>query len=161
MSFSYIYFLQWHHTYNWIWIGYTVKSNGYNLGVVKSVLSTKSNQIGILASLCSTCHSDDSNCSNCVILIWQGLCVLIPYCWFFYRFPQSTEASHIWALSSTHVPVKLVQKQFHCWFDPSTWIKMDILREFLESSTIHGLTYISTAGVSFVGTSLSFYSFIL
>ena len=27
---------------------------------------------------------------------------------------------------------------------------MDILREFLETSTIHGLTYISSAGVSFV-----------
>ena len=26
---------------------------------------------------------------------------------------------------------------------------MDILREFLESSTIHGITYISTARVSF------------
>ena len=33
--------------------------------------------------------------------------------------------------------------------DNFDWIAMDILREFLETSTIHGLTYISSARVSF------------
>ena len=37
---------------------------------------------------------------------------------------------------------------------------MDILREFLESSTIHGLTYISRAGVSFCGTIVSYRNFL-
>ena len=43
-------------------------------------------------------------------------------------------------------------------YDNFDWIAMDILREFLETSTIHGLTYISSARVSFCW---AFYLFII
>ena len=46
-------------------------------------------------------------------------------------------------------------------FVPSDWIVMDILREFLESSTIHGLTYISTARVRLVWCSLFLLQYML
>ena len=55
---------------------------------------------------------------------------------------------------SIHLHGKFHQKFPFCFLNTSlittsNWIAMEILRDFLESTTIHGLTYVSAAKVSY------------